>query len=74
MTDGFPKRIPPQGIEGYRERIISYNHDDMISQAIGELRGFAVALRSGGSVLTASQLDLILDMATVYALENGYLE
>jgi len=67
------KRVPPDGIEGYRERVRSYNHDEMIAQAIGELRGFAVALRRGNSGLTANQLDVILDMATVYAIENEYL-
>jgi len=67
------RRVPPDGIDGYRERIRSYNHDEMIAQAIGELRGFAVELRRGNSGLTASQLDLILDMATVYAIENEYL-
>ena len=69
------KRVPPEGgIDGYRERIRSFNRDDMIAQAIGELRGFAVVLSRGNSGLTAAQLDLVLDMALVYASENGYLE
>jgi len=43
---------------------------DGIGQAIGELRGFANALRRGGAGLTAAQLDFVLDIAILHLREH----
>lgn len=60
----------PRELEKCREQFDLHQEAGTILQAIGELRGFANAMRNGKSPLTASQLDLVLDMALLYYDEH----